>query len=106
MNRQITPERWTSLDNILRGRQVDVGEDIVAAMHAAWDTASVRDDAALTHSGWVFRIGPWGRPVGHVAVYRVADRMYVGVGGGATDADAEAVVAAIPSMVSAALMGP
>ena len=109
MNRQITPERWTSHPHprsVIRGHAVDLSDDVVGAMHEAWDTALVSDGAALTHNGWVFRIGPWGRPVGHVAVYPVGDRMYVGAGGGATDADAEAVIAAIPSMVSAALMGP
>lgn len=106
MNRQITPERRLECAEVTRGRAVDVGDDVVCAMSEAWDTVRVRDGAALTHSGWVFRIGPWGRPVGHVAVYSVLDRLYVGTGGGATEADAEAVVAAIPSMVSSALMGP
>jgi len=109
MNRQITPERWASNPHprsVIRGRAVTLGDDVIVAMGEAWDTARVIDGAALTHTGWVFRIGPWGRPVGHVAVYPVGDRMYVGAGGGATEADAEAVLASIPSMVSAALMGP
>ena len=87
-------------------RDIELGDGMAEALEAAYDRVPVRDGAALTHSGWVFRVGPFGRPVGRVAVYPVLDRVRVGVSGSVGEAEVAAVLAGLPSAVAAELMYP
>ena len=99
----------SALDGVVEVRYIRdtvLGDGVLEALDAVYDRVPVRDGAALTHSGFAFRIGPYGRPVGRVVVYPVRDRVRVGVDGSATDADVAAVLDGLPSLVSAALMYP
>jgi hypothetical protein len=85
-------------------RDIELNDGVLEDLEAAYDRVPVRDGAALTHSGWVFRVGPFGRPVGRVAVYPVLDRVRVGVSGSVGEAEVATVLSEMPSLVMAELM--
>ena len=87
-------------------RDTVLGDGVQEGLDAAYDRVPVRDGAALTHSGWVFRVGPFGRQMGRVVVYPVGDRVRVGVVGNVDDATVDDVINRLPQLVAAALMYP
>lgn len=104
---QFSPERFVEgAVEVRYVRDIELGDGVADGLEAAYDRVPVRDGAALTHSGWVFRVGPFGRPVGRVAVYPVRDRVRVGVSGSVGEAEVAAVLADLPSVVAAELMYP